>query len=200
MSKSDFSNLPGVLAKMRKAVEGGIAAAAQDLVIHTTKRVSKGGGAKSFVSAPAGAAPYNQTGALMRGIGRTPVVGLACRVVSRARYSRMLERGGTIRARNKKYLPIPLNYEAKRMQQRLGAGGSLKSYKLDFIPGKPGGNPFLAKITGKGKRQRVKRLFVLKKSVRIKKHPFMKPSLEAMRGQIAARIRGTVRTIMGGYG
>lgn len=196
--KSDFSAMPAVLAKLRKAVDEGVKRAATDLVNITHKAVDRGAGQRVFAHAAAGTPPFNKTGNLKRNIGQTPVVKGYCRVVSRARYSHIQEYGGTIRPKKGKRLPVPLNWEAQRMQQRLGAGGSLKSYKLRLIPAsKPGGNPYLVKVVGK--KQKLVSMFVLVKKVTIKPHPFMRPSLEKARPRMVAQMKGAVRAIMGSY-
>lgn len=197
--KSDFSMATAALARMRKAIDNGVKRAAGELVRVTKNKLKGGVKSGTLAHAYPGQPPYSKTGDLRRGVGQTPVVGGHCRVVSRARYSRIQERGGVIHAKSKKYLPIPLNWEAYRMQQRLGQGGSLKSYNLDFIPNKPGRSPFLGKITGKGKRQKIKRLFVLKRSAMIRPHPFMAPSIEQARPKMIAHIQAAGRQIMRGY-
>lgn len=84
------------------------------------------------------------------------------------------------------------------MQERLGAGGTLRSYKLRLIPSsKPGGNPYLVKVVGK--KQKLVPMFVLVKKVTIKPHPFMRPSLEKARPRMVAQMKGAVRAIMGSY-
>lgn len=193
-STADFSKMPAVLAKMRKAIDVGVGRAAGVMVLEAKKLVS---GGPRHTHAGVGQPPKKQTGQLGRGIGQTAVVGGRCRVVAKARHSHTQEFGRKIYAVRGKALPSPLNPKAERMLERLGARGSLRSYGTLFVV-KPGNGKPSYLAMKEGKRGKIVPMFALRRAVRIRPHPFMRPALEKSRPKIVEHIRASVRTIMGG--
>ena len=149
--------------------------------------------------------PHSQTNNLRRSIKyATPkMLGkpLTAAVGTNVPYGRILEFGGTIRAKGKK-LAVPLNNEAKAMLRR--AGGNLRSLNLRLIPRK-GRPPLLVAAVGKGRMSRrtktgghaggeqLRPLFVLANSVTISPRPFIRrlvwnPAHQATMYAEAARV------------
>lgn len=150
------------------------------VVQQTTQRnLSKGGGSPlsaAYRSSRAGGFPHLFTGALARSITLQPSTGgqAEAYVGTNLRYAKGLELGITISAKTTKYLPIPLNPAARRIQSDL-SGRSLRT-RSDLSPLKlKDGRLFL--VRNKGKGQPPEFLFRLKESVRIAKRPYLNPSL-----------------------
>lgn len=99
------------------------------------------------------------------------------RVGTNIPYARILEFGGIILAKNG-YLTIPLNQEARDMRKR--AGASLRSVAGLVTRRSKKGNLLLGMANGKDFRP----LFVLKKSVEIKKRPYMRPTFKRLKPRI----------------
>lgn len=129
---------------------------------------------------PPGSPPGKQTGHLGRSIqiddsdlhtGLSAGV-FTVRVGSNVPYAKIHEIGGKISAKKAKALTVPLNKKARKM-----AAGVRSVRELDLVfikrKGKP---PLLAKSHG-GKQARIEPLFILKKSVRIPRRPYMVPTL-----------------------
>ena len=138
-----------------------------------------------------GQAPSIQTGLLRNSITARPAPGLSAFVASSARYSRIMEQGGTITAKNVKYLPVPVNYSAKVLQRRAGTGGLRTAMPNARIVRSKRGNllligdkPFKTQKGYKGAKRTFATdvpIFVLKPSVTILPRPyFVKPLLASV--------------------
>lgn len=122
-----------------------------------------------------GGGPKRRTGTLRHSIayevnGRK----LTARVGSNLKYARIQEKGGAVSAKNAKYLTIPVSDQAKK------AGSPLHMGDLDFIP-RPGGNPLLVSLD---ENDEMTVHYVLKKSVVIPPHPYLRPALDRNRGRV----------------
>jgi len=78
-------------------------------------------------------------------------------LLKKVKYASILDRGGEIKPKRKQYLTIPLGKTK----------GWARNYKNTFIQKSKKGNLLIFQKSGKGKRSRIKPLFLLKKSVRI---------------------------------
>lgn len=80
-------------------------------------------------------------------------------------YARIQDQGGTIRPHTAQYLAIPLTPAARRTSPRM---------MLDLVCiRKKGRDPILARIVGKGKRQRILPMYALKGQVTLKGHKYI---------------------------
>jgi len=149
---------------------------------------------RSGSPSPAGKPPGKDTGTLGRSIqvdaGKADQ--LRVRIGTNVPYGRIQEFGGTIRPKNVKRLPVPLNREAKFMQRR----GSLRSQSLTLIP-RRGKDPLLVVKTKNGMRP----MFVLKKSVTLPARPFVAPTRSRVLGRVldlvAKGVTASVATLPG---
>lgn len=113
---------------------------------------------------------------------------LRARVGSNLKYARIHERGGIIRPKSGKMLPVPINDAAKRLAQSKGTQ-SLRD--MPFVTRRlPSGRVYLVGLFGKafgsyytdasGKRREVRRtdqpVFVLKRSVKMPARPYLAPA------------------------
>lgn len=116
-----------------------------------------------------------RTGQLARGIRQKVTIrGDTYRLevgTSGVKYARILEKGGTIRATRKQYLTIPLG----------STQGSASNYPNAFIIKSKKGNLLIVEKVGKDK---LKPLFVLKKSVRIPAFHWLAKSIRDRRGKL----------------
>ena len=114
-------------------------------------------------------------------------------VWSDAVYAAILDRGGVIRPKSTKFLPVPVNDAARRFAESKGMT-SLRQYPFDFRK-LPGGRMYLigrfSQVAGYYKDARGKRvrptpknepLFVLRRSVRIAPRPYVQPALDRIKG------------------
>lgn len=148
-----------------------------------------------------GLLPHRQTGALSRAIVKREEIGdgfaetivFTTEVV--ASYAATVEQGGEVRAKKGRFLAIPLNRKARRLQVR--AGGSLRgvtSPRLFFID--LGGGAFFLAAARRDKAQRGKGLeflFRLVKSVRVRPHPYLRPALLDSRAGFERAAAGLAR-------
>lgn len=116
-----------------------------------------------------------RTGQLARGIRqKVSTTGDVYRLevgTSGVKYARILEKGGTIRATRKQYLTIPLG----------GTQGTASNYPNAFIIKSKKGNLLIVEKVGK---DRLKPLFVLKKSVRIPAFQWLLKSVRDRKGKL----------------
>lgn len=150
--------------------------------------------------------PNTQTNQLRRSIqfAKVEQTGkpLTAQVGTSTRYARVLEFGGTIRAKGKKLL-VPLNREAAKALKRVG--GNPRALHLRLIP-RPGKPPLLVSWDNYGKRSRGSRkaksagggeqmrpMFILLTSVTIAPRPFLRPLVNNPDNQ--QRLRAAIRTV-----
>ncbi len=136
-----------------------------------------------------GAYPNSQTGRLRNDINVAKLGPKTAAVGTATEYGRHLEFGANPKAKNVKYLTVPLNRKAALARRRLG---TIRSLKLDYRPpagGKRGGNygGVLGKTIGKGPRAKFEPWFALYKSVRIAPRPWLRRSWRENRTQVIAR-------------
>jgi phage gpG-like protein len=114
-------------------------------------------------------------------------------------YARIHEKGGTIRAKAGKFLPVPINVAAKRLMET--HQGSLSKLPMTVIRTK-GGKLYLMGVDKvryrnkeAGLRVNNKPIFALRKSVRMPRRPWAAPALAKATkdGTIDRAIRGAVK-------
>jgi hypothetical protein len=114
-------------------------------------------------------------------------------------YGGIHERGGTIRAKSGKFLPVPINVAAKRLMET--HQGSLSKLPMTVIRTK-GGKLYLMGVDKvryrnkeAGLRVNNKPIFALRKSVRMPRRPWAAPALAKATkdGTIDRAIRGAVK-------
>lgn len=121
---------------------------------------------------PPGGPPGTVTNRLRNSIQKTPPANGATMVGTNEKYARKQEYGGLIKAKNKKYLTIPVNAEAAQMRANTK---DLRTQNLTFRKGPHRGVAFLWR-TVKGKNARSQLMFVLKPTVRLPARPFLRPA------------------------
>lgn len=175
-------NLPDFKAAVDRAINAGVTAAATQASVQMRGMLGKGG---RLQSAAAGRPPNSQRGGLSRSLTATKAVNRRARAGTNLVYGRILETGGTIHAKRTRFLPIPLNYAAKRMLEK--STGSLRTKGPMRVMRTTTGKLFLIgvdKVRGsvtrgaKGSlRFNHEPVFMLKRSVTIKSHPYIRPGV-----------------------
>lgn len=183
------------------AVNTGINRAADVYVVAIKESFSK---TSRGTSSAAGSPPSVQRGMLRRGITHTPAKdGVAIIHTSKTKYAAIQEFGGTIRAKGGKFLPIPLSFEARRIQEREG-GLRSSGVPMHVIRTKAGKLLLVKRLVRRGKNSTTllgsKPMFVLVKSVRMPARPYMAPAersaafytkaVQAFEAGAMAQIRG----------
>jgi hypothetical protein len=188
-------------AAFRRSMAVGITRAA--VAVASEMKRGLGRGARFTPSAP-GTPPNRQRSGLANSIGSTKATEAGSRFTASAgtalRYGGLHERGGTIRAKGGKFLPVPINVAAKRLRET--HQGSLRSLPMKVIRTK-GGKLYLmgddrVRYTNKqaGLRVNNKPIFALRKSVRMPRRPWAAPALAKATkdGTIDRAIRGAVKS------
>jgi hypothetical protein len=153
------------------ATARGLVGAASVLVGYIKDTFTRTGGPASRPGTP----PAVQQGTLRKNVAMTrPQGGVIYVHTSGNAYARMQEYGGTIRARTKQYLAVPLGAAARRIR-RDAKDTLLNSDRNLFVIKSRRGNLIL--MERHGKRGTVTPRFVLKKSVVLKARPFMRPAI-----------------------
>lgn len=156
-----------------QALDHGLNAAA--VVYANEARKLFGNNHRGMPSAP-GAYPHTQTGRLRGSV--VPVAPWTAGTPgtayygSNVAYGRYLHYGATIRPKQAKAIPVPLNHEAKRMLRRASVGGGLRQFRLKSFKA-PNGELFLAETTARGQLKAGGARFVLRKQVRIAPRPWI---------------------------
>lgn len=211
MPKFDWSNL-GPFVQAVKTACGAGAMDMGEVVVNDVKRHF--GSSGRFKSSPPGMPPNKQrsSGGLA---GRMQVQAsgrLSAIVGSNIEYAAIHEFGGVIPAKKTKYLPVPLNISARALMEKGGTGGLKTKGKFKLIfAGRHlllvADDKFAAKanVTGADGKRKYKTIentqprFILKKSVRMPKRPFMAPALKRARnnaGLTNTFAVGTTKSLM----
>ena len=194
MPKFDWSNLGPFVQAVKTACGAG--AMSMGVVVKDDVKRSIGGG--RYKSSPPGMPPANKRGMLRNSIQVQASGKLSAIVGSSAFYGWVHETGNNgkpIHAKNVRFLPVPVNDAARRLHEKKGMQ-SLRSYPMRLIIPMFGKQALLVGdagvrtqqyVTGAdGKRKTDVRkdqpVFVLKRSIRMPKRPFMAPALARARG------------------
>lgn len=197
---SQFSgNLQALQDRVIRAANMAVTQAAMEIAKEAKYLVHKGTyGQHSNPGNP----PNYQTGELYRSIRVASPYELGTPLTARvgsgkeAPQGKWMEYGATIRAKNVRFLPIPINLPAQIMLRRLGsryassAGvvGSLRVFNLKLI--KKDGKAFLMEMTTKGKKiKKGGAVFVLKRSITIKPRPWLVPAAKLATDAARARFK-----------
>ena len=159
------------------AVNTGINRAADVYVVGIKESMTKK--SRGVASAP-GTPPNVQRNSLRKGIDHTPAKdGVAIIHTSKTTYAAIQEFGGVIRAKGKRFLPIPLSFEARRIQEREG-GLRSSGVPMHVIRTKAGKLLLVKRLIRRGKNATKligsQAMFVLVKSVRLPARPYMAPA------------------------
>jgi phage gpG-like protein len=187
-------------AAFRRSMAVGITRAAK-----AVSEVMKGSMTKNvrFTPSAPGSPPSQQRSGLADSIGHTlaQVNGdkMTASAGSALKYGGIHERGGTIRAKAGKFLPVPINVAAKRLREK--HQGSLSSLPMMVIRTKSGKLYLMGKDKVRyrnkeaGLRINNKPIFALRKTVRIPRRPWAAPALAKATkdGTIDRAIRGAVK-------
>lgn len=119
---SEYKPNPAAQAKfyaaVTKAANAGLLRAAVECKGFAQKSMAVGG--RGIASAP-GRPPNQQRGGLAKSVYAFQRTDFRAHCGSNLAYAKIQERGGTIRAKRSKYLPVPLNLPAQRLLERHGA-------------------------------------------------------------------------------
>jgi hypothetical protein len=165
--------------KMRASVSRAVL---ESLVLlenhHKTEEINRGGSGHG--RAVAGKFT-TRTGALVRSYRHYWKTGdLSGWYGSSNKYSHVIEKGGTIRPKNAKFLTIPIHKDAK-----YGVGGGKRAGDFDLFPFRSQkGNLLLAKRGASG----IVPMFLLKKSVKIDPRPTIERTEKKNRNKIHGKI------------
>jgi phage gpG-like protein len=153
-----------------RAANVGVAAMATVVAEHTRDNLR----ATSYpsVSSP-GDMPSRDQGQLARSVTTTPVENGVAFVGTNLKYGRVLEYGGIISAKNKRYLTVPtIGRQEWRKIIREGRG-SLRDVPGLFVFRSKRGNLLIGRTIGKGKASRLEAVAALKQSVTIAPRPWL---------------------------
>jgi phage gpG-like protein len=188
-------------AAFRRSMAVGITRAAKAVSEVMSKSMTKN--VRFKASAP-GSPPSQQRSDLANSIGHTAAKEVGGKFTASAGtalpYGGIHERGGTIRSKKGKFLPVPINVAAKRLMEK--HQGSLKSLPMTVIRTK-GGKLYLMGVDKvryrnkeAGLRVNNKPIFALRKSVRMPRRPWAAPALAKATkdGTIDKAIRGAVKS------
>jgi len=193
MPKFDWSNLAPFVTAVKTACGAGTLA----MGVHVVDDVKKSFGSYGrYKSGPAGKPPNRQRSRLVNSI-QAQQSGIPVIVGSNVPYGWVHETGNggrPIAAKKTKYLPVPLNASARALLEDGGTGGlkTKGTFKLVFM----GRHLILVRdkkfkameyVTGADGLRKYKTIenteprFILKKSIRMPKRPFMAPALARAR-------------------
>lgn len=195
MPKFDWSKLGPFVQAVKTACGAGAMSMGKEVQNDVKSKFSRAG---RFASSPEGSPPSIKRGGLRNSIQVQASGQLASVVGSNIKYGAVHEFGGAIKAKNVRFLPVPVNDAARRLHESKGMQ-SLRAYSMRLIVPMFGKQALLVGdagvrtqqyVTGAdGKRKTIIRkdqpVFVLKKSIRVKKRPFMAPALARARGNPA---------------
>lgn len=180
------------------AMGDAVARSAIQMQTETKRQLNRQASRRGASPSAAGNPPAKDTGALSRSI-QIDDSGLRegspkARVGTNLVYARIHEKGGTIKPKRVKALPVPLNQEARDLLRKVGSGG-LRSENLVPIKTRRGRLLLAKQVSRRGKRRAHQRgdlqfLFLLSKAVRIPKRPYMKPAFTKMVPEMIATIEG----------
>lgn len=193
MPKFDWSNLAPFVTAVKTACGAGamsMGTAVRDDVVKSF------GSHGRFKSGPVGHPPNRQrSGAGLASRIQVQASGRLTAIIGAAiEYGAIHEFGGVIPAKKTKYLPVPLNIAARALMEKGGTGGLKTKGKFKLIfAGRHlllvAEDKFAAKanVTGADGKRKYKTIentqprFILKKSVRMPKRPYMAPALKRAR-------------------
>ncbi len=149
--------------------------------------------------APPGGPPGKRTGMLARHVlvdfsrlndPRSPSVTVG---MGRLPYAAIQEHGGTIAARNVRYLPVPVNRRARAIQRR--SIGGLRNSGIEFFVLSSRGARFLVEKRSAGKSKDAA-VFALKTSVRLPRRPYFGPTARRLRPRLQREIKKAITSAM----
>lgn len=192
-----------VKARMEANTRRLVARATLMTVLEVRKTLNQGASSRGRNPSPPGMPPHRDTGTLAKSwqpnFTRLNEPMPRGRAGSNLPYAKIHETGGTITAKGKA-LPVPLNQEARDLLRR--KGGSLRNVPGLFVLRMPSGKALLGRhwvrVRGKARKwsHGFKALFVLKRSVRIPRRPYVLPTMLKVRPKIVAMFKE--RGIIGG--
>jgi len=167
--------MTGFKAKTIEAANRGLTAVAAQAAMFAKRGMGKGA---RHTSSPAGSPPNVQRGYLRNAIGfeKSQNLRAAYGVAVGVPYARIHELGGKITAKTTKYLPVPVNAEAKRLLEKSTGGLRNASVKLVPIVSR-GGRPMLIPASRSKASKSGGPVFVLKHSATIPPRPYLRPAL-----------------------
>lgn len=205
MATVEFNNLPKFNATVIESLNRGLTRAADALAGRMKESMSTSG---RYTASPPGSPPNVRRGGLRNSIHGTQGVNLSSSAGSGIDYALTQERGGVLRPRVGKFLPVPINVPAMRQSEKFGSvtqyiqgvsgvgflrSGGLRQLDLIVIRSKGGGLFLMGKSpvkvrwnVGKGGwlGSNAVPVWALKRSITLPARPWAKPALEKNRGYI----------------
>lgn len=192
----DWSKLQPFVNAVKTACSDGALGAGQAVAKIAQGKIQKLG--RYTPSAP-GTPPASKRGQLRNSIAaERSSKPMTAKIGSTVKYGGVLETGNwgrPITAKNKKFLPVPINDAAKRLHETKGTQ-SLTTFDMRLIKpmfgrqmllvGNNGVRTQTYKTDSAGKRKTVVRkdqpVFVLKRSINLRPRPFLRPALRDAKG------------------
>lgn len=185
-------DVQGIMGHVLKAANQAVFEAAGEgaKAVESTLR----GGPRWTPSRP-GQPPNFQSGELAGSIafvhpdaGGTP---LRAQVGTAVMHGLYMEKGAYVRAKKSKYLPIPVNTEAKQLLAKMD-GRSLRASGVNLkVEKAKSGALLLVEKTPTGKEKKNGAVFILKVAVRILPRPWLKPGMEKATAEMHAQFEQT---------
>jgi len=173
--------------QVERAVNAGISRAAFEGKQFMSRGLGKGKG--DYAASAAGSPPNVQRGQLRSSITSTEAVNFRASAGTPLKYGLIQERGGVIRPKKGKFLPVPLNIPAKRIMER---EGTPKNTKTQLIRTKNGKLLLWGEDKQKVKNRAGRKviadqvpIWILVKQVKFPPRPWCLPAVERNRDAIA---------------
>ena len=186
-------NTDRIMAHIVKAANDACYAAAQKGAEATEKTIM---GGPRWTSSRPGQPPNFQRGTLAGSIHfvhpdamGTP---LTATVGTAEKHGLYMEKGAYVRAKRGKYLPVPVNLEAKQLMNKLD-GRSLRASGVNLVIEKSKGGALLLVEKTKGGKEKATggAVFILKVAVRILPRPWLRPGMLGAASQMRAAFDAT---------
>lgn len=178
------------VARMRAAIDTALT----DAAMRGSEVVRQGFQRLGGSSAPAGTPPAIQTGHLKRSVTWASPQDLGtpgkAAIGTNVKYGRYQEKGAYITPKKARALAVPISREAKRASAK---GLGPRSMPNLFMLSRKGRDPLLAVKRARGA---LKIMYVLKKSVRLKPRPWLKPGFEKAKPLIRSAFASSLRQSM----
>lgn len=175
-------NLDAVKRDVAQAVGVGITACAQAVASQAMRSMTRGDklGSRSYQPSAPGQPPSIQSGHLRRSITARQIGPAEAVAGTSVLYGRVLEYGGVIRPRKSKYLTIPISPLARKAAAGGLGAGSMPG--LFPIKSKKGNLLLVRGAKGGG----IEPMYALKKRVRIRPRPWLRPALRSVEPTLEA--------------
>jgi len=183
-------NVDEIMARVLKAANNAVFEAAGEGAEQVQKTLQ---GGPRWTSSQPGKPPNFQRGTLAGSVsfvhpdqGGVP---LRAQVGTAEKHGLYMENGAYVRAKKGKYLPVPVNREAKELLAKMD-GRSLRASGVKLVVEKSNsGALLLVEKTPTGREKKNGAVFILKVAIRILARPWLKPGMEGAVTQMHAKFK-----------